>query len=255
EAIGEPAIGILKKAAQSAEDAEVRAAARAIVEAFEAKNSGIIRTFKEHGERVNGVAISADGKRAVSACWDGLVRYWNLEKGELIREMGKRMALLNSVAMSADSKRALTGSADRTMYLWDLETGQQIRAFQGHSNTLWDVAFSPDGKKALSASSDGSARLWDLDTGKELLVLDVQKGGRCWTVAFVAGGKQAITGSGDALDEGNGTQALLRLWDLSNGKEVRQFKGHTKDIRRVAISPDGKRLLSGSFDGSMRLWD
>jgi len=50
-------------------------------------------------------------------------------------------------------------------------------------------------------------------------------------------------------------QVSLRLWDLSTGKEIRQFEGHTKDVRRVAISPDGKQLLSGSYDGTMRLWD
>src|SRR5262249_10206712 len=58
EAIGEPAIAVLKKAAQSADDPEIRAAAKAIVEAFELKNSGVVRVFKGHGSRVNGVAIS-----------------------------------------------------------------------------------------------------------------------------------------------------------------------------------------------------
>jgi WD40 repeat protein len=47
----------------------------------------------------------------------------------------------------------------------------------------------------------------------------------------------------------------LYLWDKDNGKQVRQFKGHTSDVRTAAVSPNGKQLLSGSFDGTMRLWD
>jgi WD40 repeat protein len=255
EEIGEPALPLLKKAAQSADDAEVRAAAKAIIEVVAQKTSGLVRTFEGHGERVNGVAISADGKRALSACWDGVLRYWNLENGDQIRKMSGHQGLINSVALSADGRRALTGSGDRTMRLWDLETGKELKAFAGHTHTVWDVAFSPDGKKALSACSDGIARLWDLETGKEALALEANKGGRTWTVAFTADGKQAVTGGGNALDQKGAAQASLRLWDLTNGKETRSFKGHTKDVRRVAISPDGKQLLSGSFDGTMRLWD
>lgn len=255
EAIGEPAIAILKKAAESADDAEIRNAAKAIVEVLEMKNSGQLLVFGGHGSRVNGVAVSVDGKRALSACWDGSLRYWDVENGVLIRQMtGHRNAVM-SVVLSSDGKRALSGSGDRTMRLWDLETGAALRSFEGHPNTVWDVALSPDAAKALSGCSDGTARLWDLDSGKELLALETHKGGRAWTVAFTADGKQAVTGGGNVFERTGGREASLRLWDLTTGKEIRQFEGHTKDVRRVAISPNGRQLLSGSFDGTMRLWD
>ncbi|MFO0849876.1 MAG: protein kinase [Gemmataceae bacterium] len=52
---------------------------------------------------------------------------------------------------------------------------------------------------------------------------------------------------------------VLRMWDLGSGKEVKQFRGHDQyevnDICNVAISPDGKRLLSCSSDGTARHWD
>lgn len=255
EAIGEPALDSLKKAAESTDDAEIRTAAKRLVERLELKYSGLIRTCAGHGNRVNGVAITSNGKRALSASWDGKLRYWNLENGEVIREIqGHRNAIM-SVALSADGKRALSGSSDRTIRLWDLESGKEIRAFDANPQTVWDVAFSPDGKKALSGCSDGIARLWDVASGKELLALETHKGGRAWTVAFTPDGKRAVTGGGNTFEKNEKTEASLRLWDLTTGKEIRSFRGHTKDVRRVAISPDGKQLLSGSFDGTMRLWD
>ncbi len=255
EEIGEPALGSVKQAAEKADDAEVRAAAAAVVKAIEVKLSGVLRVFAEHGERVNGVAITSDGKQALSASWDGHLRHWNLATGELIKEMHGHQAGINSVAVSSDGKRAITGGRDQSMILWDLENAKEVRSFKVQRGGVWDVAFSPDGTKALAGCGDGFVRLWDLDSGKELLALEAQKGGYAWTVAFTPDGKQAVTGGGNALLELPTTDESLRLWDLTTGKEIRQFQGHTKDIRRVAISPDGKQLLSGSFDGTMRLWD
>src|SRR5262249_36141001 len=204
--------------------------------------------------RVNGVAISADGKRAVSASWDSTLRYWDLEDHALIRQIGGTWNSIMSVALSPDGKRVLTGSSDRMMRLWDLETGGQIRTF-GHPNTVWDVAFSPDGRTALSGCSDGKARLWDVGSGRLLWALETQKSGMAWDGALTPDGKQAVTGGGNALAPGAGPGTSLRLCDLATGKPIREFKGHTKDVRHVAVSPDGKQLLSASIDGTVRLWD
>jgi WD40 repeat protein len=248
EAAGEPAVAALKKAAESAEDPEVRKGAKALLDHLDAKARGMLHVFDGHGDRVNGVAITADGKRAVSASWDGKLRYWDLDGHTLIRQITGAGSRFNSVALSPDGKRLLSGSGDRKMRLWDLDNGAEVRAF-AHLNEVWDVTFSPDGKTALSACQDGGVRLWDLETGAmlQMLALDAQG----WTAAFTRDGKHALTGNGARA--GNGP--VLRKWDLATGTEVRQFEGHTKDVRHVAVSPDGKQMLSASFDGTVRLWD
>jgi WD40 repeat protein len=251
EAAGEPAVAPLKKAAESAEDPEVRKAATALLDKLEAKTLGQLDVFPDHDDLVNGVAVTADGKRAVSASWDGNLRYWDLDGHTLIRQFGVEGTAMNSVALSPDGKRLLSGGRDRTMRLWDLDTGTEIRGFK-HPGMVWDVTFSPDGKTALSGCADSKFRLWDLESGKILQTLPANRG-VAWTAAFTRDGKQAVTGNGRPPNGSDGP--FLRLWDLATGKEIRQFEGHAGVVRHVAISPDGKQLLSAGFDGTVRLWD
>lgn len=65
------------------------------------------------------------------------------------------------------------------------------------------------------------------------------------SVAFSPDGRYALSGGG------NGT---LKLWDVSTGKEIRTFIGHTDWVRSV-FSPDGRYALSGSLDKTLKLWE
>jgi WD40 repeat protein len=52
-----------------------------------------------------------------------------------------------------------------------------------------------------------------------------------------------------------GSDKLVRLWNVIAGKEIRRFEGHTGDVRSLAVSADGERILSASGDMTVRLWD
>jgi WD40 repeat protein len=253
EAIGEPAADALRKASASSDDPEVRTAANALLEVFAAKASGLIHMFRGSQPGVAAIAISADGRFGVSAHDDWAIRFWDLDHQLLTRQIAKHVTPVLSVAISPDGKRVLSGSGARMIRLWDSQTGAEVRNFVAPAESIYALAFAPDGKSFLSGWGDGKARLFDIETGKVRQTL-AAGGGRVFAIAFTPDCKYAVTGSrneGQRLPTAGGD---LKVWDVATGKLIRQFGDHPSDFRRVAVSPDGMRLLSDS-GLAIQLWD
>ena len=109
------------------------------------------------------------------------------------------------------------------------------------------VAFTPDGKRLVSGSRDHTVRVWDVDQGAELKRIELPDNKvdrELWSCRPTA----SVSPSPEAIRR-------CVLVDLETGKQVRQFDGHDQDVTRLACSPDGKTLLSGSYDRTARLWD
>jgi WD40 repeat protein len=89
-------------------------------------------------------------------------------------------------------------------------------------------------------------RLWDPDTGSEMRRFRFAD--HVTSIAFSADGQLAVVGA-------YGTSRPVSFWNLQTSKELAAFKGHLVGVQSVAISPDGRRALSGSHDHTLRLWE
>ena len=128
--------------------------------------SPLERTLEGHTGEVKAVAVTADGRRALSAGADKTVRVWDLRTGALERTLEGHTKRVNAVAMTADGRRALSAGADRTVRVWDLRTGALERTLEGHTGEVNAVAVTADGHRGLSAGDDKTVRVWDLWTGR-----------------------------------------------------------------------------------------
>jgi WD40 repeat protein len=153
-----------------------------------------------------------------------------------------------SMALSTDSKWLVTGTWEGAVRLWDLRTGKQVRTFNGHAGMATAVALSNDSKKLVTASEDGTARLWDVASGKEKRVYPAGEKGQHCLAAIDSEAKWMVAS----------VNATPRLWDLATGKVLRTFDGNVSCVTSLALSADGKRLVTGAageIDSSVRLWD
>jgi len=105
----------------------------------------LLRTIEGHCGLSDSVAITADGKRAVSPSFDNILEVWNLDTGECHYTLKGHCGWVNSVAITVDDKLAVSASDDKTLKVWNLETGKCRRTLEGHRDRVCAVAISADG--------------------------------------------------------------------------------------------------------------
>jgi WD40 repeat protein len=215
-----------------------------------------IHTFTNTGW-ILAVGITPDGGLGVSISINGTLDIWDLvnyRKSHSFRDLTGDGDESKAIAITPDCRRAITGSQDNTLRLWDLEKGQEILPpLTNDIRRIDAVAITPDGCRAVSISGDGTIRVWNLESGQELhsftVNIDMVK-----TVAVTSDGHYAVSaGMWDGA---------LRVWDLGisqenldSSQEIITFHRHHAEITAMAVSPDGRKAISGSEDESLLVWD
>ena len=109
------------------------------------------------------MALSADGRLAVSASQDNTLKVWGVASGRELRTLKGHSTVVNGVALSIDERLAASASADKTVKIWDVASGCELITLAAHSDPVRAVAWSPDGRLLLSAGADGIIQVYAMD--------------------------------------------------------------------------------------------
>ncbi|CAG8621980.1 6850_t:CDS:10 [Cetraspora pellucida] len=211
---------------------------------------------------IRSVCFSPDGKYLATGAEDKQIRIWDIQKQTIRSFFPGHEQDIYSLDFSRDGRLIVSGSGDKTARVWDMVTGDLLYKLSIDEPSQKDagvtsVAISPDGYYVAAGSLDKIVRVWDARTGYLLERLEGHKDS-VYSVAFAPDGKTLVSGS---LDK------TLKLWDMSNpgrntgvGSSQKNsakmtFNGHKDFVLSVAVSPDGRWVVSGSKDRGVQFWD
>ena len=253
-----------------------------------------IQDLTGHRDGTVCVAISPDGRRALTGGRDTIIRLWNVVTGEQLAELKGHTDNVTCVAFAADGKHAFSGSRDKSLRKWRLSESAPAPKSAKPALTpiatidpqkrVYDLAFTSDGKHLYTIGD--AIRKWDLEgklVGPEIPVGDRRfalspddKHALCWTLNNpkailwqpLDGGKAqegaesfagAISRDGTRIYGSSRLGGVVGVYNVIGGKlnEPRGVKTSlTSEIREIAVHPKNKdHVLVGSEKGGIVVWD
>ena len=209
---------------------------------------------------------------------------WELGTGRCLATLQGHTSSVSSVAVSLDGQHIVSGSWDNTLRVWELGTGRCLNTLTGHTDFVNSVAVTPDGRHIVSGSCDKTLRVWriyfDSACAADLQV-SLLKGfaERKREKAELDEAVGNARGFYEKRDYKRSSSTLFEIWKankfsdiepirnlysrlLKNGRvsglhfafQKRLLEGHTSEVYSVAVSPDGRHIVSGSCDSTLRVW-
>jgi WD40 repeat protein len=221
---------------------------------WDAKTGKVLLTLEGHTGKVESASFSPDQTRIVTSSEDRTAKVWDAKTGKVLLTLAGHMGPVQAVAFSPDGSRIVTGSMDRTVRVWNATTGKGQFFLTGHTNRVTAVAFSPDGARIVTGGWDNTARVWEVRSHKELFTLEGHTG-VVRSVVFSPDGERIVTGSWDDT---------ARIWEVpsakpeggaATAKERLVLKGHTDRVESAVFTPDGSRVVTGSWDKTVKVWE
>jgi WD40 repeat protein len=217
--------------------------------------TGTLRNLPGHRKSVRDVAFSSDGRLIASASQDTTIRIWDAETYKPWATLShdrpvfglafhpRSRLLASSTGDDLDSSRG-------DLTLWDVDSAQVVRQTSGLAAMVRKVCFSPDGRRLATAGWDRVVRIWDATLLHELLPLTGHASLlRCLT--FSQDGNQLVSAGDDGIRCWNATPLSEQL----RHRPLRGLSARGQPVFALALTPDGRHLISAGEDHTPYVWD
>uniref|UniRef100_A0A803SNZ4 Pleckstrin homology domain interacting protein n=1 Tax=Anolis carolinensis TaxID=28377 RepID=A0A803SNZ4_ANOCA len=211
-----------------------------------------------HLSSVYCVTFDRTGRRIFTGSDDCLVKIWATDDGRLLATLRGHAAEISDMAVNFENTMIAAGSCDKMIRVWCLRTCAPLAVLQGHSASITSLQFSPlcsGSKRYLSSTgADGTICFWLWDAGTLKINPRPTKfterprpGVQMICSSFSAGGMFLATGS---------TDHIIRVYFFGSGQpeKISELEFHTDKVDSIQFSNTSSRFVSGSRDGTARIW-
>lgn len=154
----------------------------------------------------------------------------------------KHDRILTTCKFTADGAAVVAGDFEGRLLRWTVETGERVEV--GTLPTCIAAVLPGTDGRLYASDYQGTVKAW-ID-GKPAWT--IERAHPVWmrAAALSRDGSMIATGARDGV---------VRLWSTSDGKLLKELKGHGRDVYSAAFHPGGKALATGDYDGKIVHWD
>eukprot|EP00299_Pterocystis_sp_00344_P012647 c6100_g1_i1.p1 GENE.c6100_g1_i1~~c6100_g1_i1.p1 ORF type:complete len:409 (+),score=81.32 c6100_g1_i1:30-1229(+) len=213
-------------------------------------------------EKVNCIASTADGSYVFAGGDSGNLYVWETAGGRLVRAIRAHFRAVTAIAVSDDMMHFVTGGDDAIVHVWSLtdvldfsmQSPSAVCTWSDHTLPVTQIHCGMGGLDSyvFTSSQDCSVKIYDLGSRKLLVTVTFPCAINCVTSDAVD--SNLFAGAVDAniyqIELKSGSQH-----SLAEAPKDKKYVGHKKQVNSVRTSASGVHLVSGSEDGTIRLWD
>lgn len=234
------------------------------IKAWDLQTGRLLKTLNEHSEAAfEAVAVTASDNGIISGSDDQTIKLWDLNTGALLTELEVPGPSVTTIVI-AGSNQIITGAGNGTLMIWDLKTGVPVATLEQYAPknanpslfaTKKPLAITSDGERVISGSNQNTVKVWHLKR-RELLATIECGYGSVYSLTVTPDDRHVIVGS---------ILGLIKIFDLNSGELLANISGHSvisdyeyahgNSILSLTVTPDGKQLITGSDDQTIKIWN
>lgn len=207
-----------------------------------------VKTFEVADVPVRCVRFIARKNWFLAGSDDYYLRCYNYNTHEKVAAFEAHPDYVRTIAVHATHPYVLTGGDDMTIKLWDWDKNWRLlQTFEGHTHFVMHLCFNPkDSNSFASASLDRTVKVWTLGASVANFTLEAHEKGVNYVEYYFGSDKPYMLTTGD--------DRTVKVWDYLSKSCVQTLTGHTSIVSFAIFHPSLPLIISGSEDGTVKLW-